>query len=266
MSAPASSRDDDDRRALHRRTVLVTGAASDIGEAIVAHCLDAGARVALVDRDEHTLDALARRLRSGDADHAVLPLPCDVSDPPAIAAAVRAAAQHYGALHVLVNAAAADTPPDTIGETSLDDWRATLDVNLTGAWLASKAAIPHMARAGGGVIVNIASQLGRVAVRGRGAYSVSKAGMIALTRAIAVDHAEQGIRSVSLSPGAVTTRRLTRRYGSAAQATQALAHRYPLGRLGSPDEVARIVVFLASDAASFVTGCDWLADGGYSAV
>jgi NAD(P)-dependent dehydrogenase (short-subunit alcohol dehydrogenase family) len=123
-----------------------------------------------------------------------------------------------------------------------------------------------MVPAGHGVILNMSSQLGHVGAAGRGAYGVSKAGLMALTRAIAVDYASQGIRAVSLSPGAVLTGRVVRRYGSADQAVQTLAPRYPIGRLGTVDEVADAALFLLGDGAAFMTGSDLLLDGGYTAV
>jgi NAD(P)-dependent dehydrogenase (short-subunit alcohol dehydrogenase family) len=248
---------------LDGRLVLVTGAAGDIGMAIVRHSLQAGAKVALLDSDAAALQAVTPDSIRGPG---VMRIECDVSDPAQVQSAVQSVVAQWQAVHALVNNAAAITPSAPIGEADMAHWQRTLDVNLTGPWLLAKACIPHMARAGGGVVLNIASQVGQVAVRGRGAYGVSKAALIALTRAIAVDYAEQGIRAVSLSPGAVMTQRLTSRYGSPDQVTQTLAPHYPLGRLGTPDEIARIAVFLMSDAASFVTGCDWLADGGYTAV
>jgi NAD(P)-dependent dehydrogenase (short-subunit alcohol dehydrogenase family) len=179
---------------------------------------------------------------------------------------VERTAAHWGAIHVLVNNAATVTPGNKIADLTLEQWRQALDVNLTGAWLMSRCAIPHMARAGSGVVLNIASQLGSVAAPGRGAYGASKAGLIALARAIAVDHAADGIRALSLSPGAVLTSRLVARYGSAQAAGAALAAKYPAGRLGTAEEIAQTAVFLISDAASFITGTDIRADGGYTAL
>jgi len=115
-------------------------------------------------------------------------------------------------------------------------------------------------------VLNIASQLGSVAAPGRGAYGTSKAGLIALARAIAVDHADEGIRSLSLSPGAVLTSRVLRRYGDAETARLELASRYPVGRLGEVEEIAQMALFLMSKSASFMTGVDVRVDGGYTAI
>lgn len=248
---------------LRGRSALVTGASGDIGLAIARRFLAAGARVALLDLDRAALRAAAARLR---AKRRVLPIVCDVADPAATRAAVRRVTKAWGGPHVLVNNAATVSASVAVGAAALEDWRRTLDVNLTGAWLLAKWCIPPMAAAGGGVIINIASQLGQVGARGRGAYGVSKAGLIALARAIAVDHAAEGIRAVSLSPGAVMTSRLTRRYGSEKAVADALAKHYLRGRIGTPEEIAAAALFLASDEAAFVNGSDFLVDGGYTAV
>jgi NAD(P)-dependent dehydrogenase (short-subunit alcohol dehydrogenase family) len=248
---------------LRGRTAIVTGASGDIGFAIARRFLAAGARVALIDLDRAALHAVAARLR---AKNRALPIVCNVADPAATRAAVRRVAKAWGGPHVLVNNAATVTASEPVGALGLEEWRRTLDVNLTGAWLLAKWCIPPMAAAGGGVVLNIASQLGQVGARGRGAYGVSKAGLIALSRAIAVDHAADGIRSVSLSPGAVMTSRLTKRYGSERAVSDALAKFYLSGRIGTPEEIAAAALFLVSDEAAFVNGADFLVDGGYTAV
>ena len=245
------------------RIAIVTGGAGDIGLAIASRFLQAGARVALLDRPGVRLDAAAARFGSC-AD--VLAVACDIADPAQSHAAVAKVSERWQRLDILVNNAATDTPSAPIGAVSIDDWRRTLDVNVTGAWLLCRSCLPLMIAAGGGVVLNIASQLGQVAAAGRGAYGISKAALIALTRAIAVDHASQGIRAVSLSPGAIMTGRLIDRYGDEAAVSRQLSPRYPLGRIGTAEEVAAAAVFLASDDASFVTGTDLLVDGGYTAV
>jgi len=137
-------------------------------------------------------------------------------------------------------------------------------VNVTGAFLMSRAVLPTMIAAGGGSIIHIASQLGRVAAPARAAYCTSKGAIIQLAKAMAVDHAGQNIRVNSLSPGAVETRRLILRYGDMTTARRMAAPKHLLNRLGEPDEIAQAALFLASDAASFMTGADMLVDGGYT--
>ena len=238
---------------LQDRVAIITGAAGDIGMAMAERFAAAGARVALVDRIVSTLkDSFA--------------VECDVSDEEQVRAAVAQIATQHGAIHILVNNAAADTPKSRVADLALEDWQKHFAVNVTGAFLMAKHAIPHLRAAGGGVVLNIASQLGRVTSPGSAAYSASKAALISLTRSIALDHAADHIRAVSLSPGAVMTSRLTRRYGSEDAVNRDLAGRHPIGRLGTPQEVADAALFLASNEASFFTGVDVLMDGGYTAV
>lgn len=251
---------------LNGRIAIVTGAAGDIGAAIVQRFVAAGCKVAALDRDLDALHARYPETGGADAHAGVLSMACDVADARATEAAVAEVIARWGALHIVVNNAATVTPTATIADLSLDDWDTTLAVNLTGAWLMAKWAIPHMTQAGGGVVLNIASQLGHVTSRGRGAYGVSKAGLLALTRSIAVDHAMDGIRAVSLSPGAVMTRRVATRYGGTQEANDALAGRYPVQRLGTVDDVADAALFMVGDGAAFITGTDLLVDGGYTAV
>lgn len=129
----------------------------------------------------------------------------------------------------------------------------------------SRAAIPFLASSGGGSIINIASQLGSVAVPENPAYCASKGGLIQLTRAMALDHADVGIRTNALSPGAVLTERLVSAYGSEEAVRDALTGKYPLGRIAMPDDLVGAAVFLASDDSRFMTGADLVVDGGYSA-
>ena len=138
-------------------------------------------------------------------------------------------------------------------------------MNLTGAYLMSRACIPHFRALGRGVILNVASQLGHVTTPGRAAYSASKAGLLSLTRTLALDHATENIRAVSLSPGAVMTSRIIDQAGSEEAAEAAFAPLHPVGRVGRVEEMASVALFLVSDAAGFVTGADLLADGGYTA-
>jgi NAD(P)-dependent dehydrogenase (short-subunit alcohol dehydrogenase family) len=166
---------------------------------------------------------------------------------------------------MLVNNAAVVTPRGPIGDLDLPMWQRTLDVNVTGSWLMARAAIPAMAAVGGGVILNIASQLGHVASRHNGVYGMTKAALIAMARAIAVDHADSGIRALSLSPGAIMTSRLTNRYGSEEAVNEALARHYLAGEIGHVGEVAEAAVFILN-GGRFLNGTDMLIDGGYTAV
>jgi NAD(P)-dependent dehydrogenase (short-subunit alcohol dehydrogenase family) len=158
------------------------------------------------------------------------------------------------------------TPVGLCPKTSLADWERVVAVNLTGAFLLCRAALPPMIASGGGSVILIASQLGRVGSPGRAAYCATKGALIQLAKVMAIDHAAQNIRVNAISPGAVETERLIRRYGSFEAARAALASKHLPGRLGQPSEIAAAAVFLASDEASFVTGADLLVDGGYTAI
>ena len=232
---------------LEGKVALVTGAAGDIGRTIVRRFTEEGAKVLGVDIS-----------LSGDGH-------CDVGDAASAADAVKRAEKKFGALHILVNNAATVTPYEPVDKLSEKAWRQTLDVNLTGAFLMSKFAVPAMLRAGSGSIIHMASQMGHVGAPGRAAYGVSKAALIQLARIMALDHGAQGIRVNSLSPGAVMTSRVIERYGSEQAVREKLESKYPIGRIGNVEDVAQAAVFLASDEASFVTGSDFLVDGGYTA-
>lgn len=242
---------------LDGRVCLVTAAAAGIGLAIVRRFAAEGARVVAADLDPYP-DALAR-------DAPIVPVQGDMTDADAVRAAVRTALDRFGALHVLVNGVADATP--AVPVTELDDalWDRALRTNVTSAFLACKAALPHMIAAGGGVIINIASQLGIAAQPGRSVYCSSKAALIQLTKVLALDHAREGIRVNALSPGAVITPRLLARYGTPEATEAALAPRHPIGRLGRPEEIAAAALFLAGDDSSFMTGANLVVDGGYTA-
>jgi NAD(P)-dependent dehydrogenase (short-subunit alcohol dehydrogenase family) len=191
---------------------------------------------------------------------------CDVADTAAVKDSVDAAAQAFGRLDVLVNTAANDDPSGNTVELDEAEWNRALAVNLSGVFLVCKHGIPHLARAGGGSIVIVASQLGQVAVPRRPAYVTSKAALIQLARSIALDHAKDRIRANTVSPGAIETDRLTFRFGTMEAARAALVPLHPIGRLGRPDEIANGALFLASDESSFMTGADLVIDGGYTCV
>lgn len=189
---------------------------------------------------------------------------CDVSSEADTLAAAEAAQSVFGAIHVLINAAATDDPNGSVLDISPADWTRVFAVNVMGAYLMSRAVLPAMIAAGGGSIIHIASQLGRVGAPARAAYCASKCAIIQLAKAMAVDHAAQNIRVNALSPGAIETRRLMLRFADIETARRLSGPKYLLNRLGQPEEIAQAALFLASDAASFVTGADMLVDGGYT--
>ena len=249
---------------LDERPALVVGAGSGIGRAIAMAFAAVGARVGCVDIAGDGAAETAELIASKGGEAAAFA--CDVTNEAAVADTVTRFVATYGAPRILVNGAAAHDRTGTILDLELTEWQAVLAVNLTGPYLMSKAVLPHMIGAGGGSIIHIASQMGRVGAPARPAYCATKGALIQLAKTMAVDHADQNVRVNTLSPGAVETGRMVFRFGSMEEARRVSGPLHLLKRLGQPDEVAAAAIFLASDAASFMTGSDLLVDGGYTAV
>jgi NAD(P)-dependent dehydrogenase (short-subunit alcohol dehydrogenase family) len=243
-----------DQYSLKGKAAIVAGAGGGIGRAIAVAFANAGAKVACVDLDVSKV-----------ADKEFLPIACDVSSETQTAQAVERAAKAFGALHVLVNGAAMTDPTATVLDLDLAAWNKVFSVNVGGAFLMSRWVIPHMAKAGGGSIIHIASQLGTVGTAGRVAYCSTKGALITMAKAMAADHAAQKIRVNTLSPGGVETERMLR-FGSMEKAREVLGARHLMQRLAQPEEIAQAALFLASDASSFMTGSNLLVDGGYNAI
>lgn len=247
---------------LHGRVAVVTGAGGGIGSAIARGFAEAGARVACLDRAAPQELAAAITAEGGEARA----FACDVTDQGQTLATIASVVAEWDTVHALINGASNDDPTGSVLELEPTDWSLTFAVQVTGAYLMSRAVLPHMIAAGRGSIVHIASQMGRVGAKGRPAYCASKGALIQLAKAMALDHAEQGIRVNSLSPGAIETRRMLIRHGDMATAAALNAPKHALGRLGRPAEIAAAALFLVSDASSFMTGADLLVDGGYTAM
>ncbi len=243
------------------RTALITGAAMGIGYAVARRFLAAGYSVAMFDIDN---SALARSCEELAPLGSVLPLHGDVAREADAQGAVERTLAWRGRLDVLVNNAGIDLY-GIAPEFSLSDWERQIGVNLTGAFLLSKHAIPAL-RATRGAIVNISSIHALVSYPGCAAYDAAKAGLLALTRALAVDHGPEGIRVNAICPGWVDTP-MTRKWLDATDpATLAQVERqHPLGRIGRPEDIAEAVYFLASEEASFITGAFLVVDGGLTA-
>ncbi|HEY1287697.1 MAG TPA: SDR family oxidoreductase [Burkholderiales bacterium] len=245
---------------LKSKAAIVTGAGGGIGRAISIAFAQAGAKVACVDINLKNAEETA-----GLAGEGTVAVACDVSSESETKAAVDRAAKAFGRLDVLLNGAAMTDPSATVLELDLAAWNKVFATNVGGAFLMSRWAIPHMAAAGGGSIIHIASQLGTVGTPGRVAYCSTKGALITMAKAMAADHAAQKIRVNTLSPGAVETERMLR-FGSMDKARAALGPKHLMQRLGQPHEIAQAALFLASDASSFMTGSNLLVDGGYNAV
>lgn len=249
--------------ALAGKSAVITGAGNGIGRSIATAFASAGAAVLCLDINAGAAGETARIISSAGGQ--ARPRHCDVSLESDTLAAAEAAESAFGAIHVLVNAAATDDPNGSVLDISPADWTRVFAVNVMGAYLMSRAVLPAMISGGGGSIIHIASQLGRVGAPARAAYCASKGAIIQLAKAMAVDHAAQNIRVNALSPGAIETQRLVLRFGDMETARRQAGPKHLLNRLGQPEEIAQAALFLASDASSFMTGADMLVDGGYTA-
>jgi NAD(P)-dependent dehydrogenase (short-subunit alcohol dehydrogenase family) len=249
---------------LEKKVAIVVGAANGIGRATALAFAAAGAAVSCADVEEAGAKTTAAEIDRGGAQ--ALPIHLDVTDGRSCRAAVAATVERFGGLDVLLYGAADSDRTATVLEMSEAAWDGVIRVNLTGAFLMVKAAIPALIARGGGSVILIASQLGRVASPGRAAYCATKGGLIQLAKVLAADHAAQGIRANTISPGAIETRRMLNRWKDMEEARAMMGPKHLLGRLGRPDEIARAALYLASDASAFMTGSDLLIDGGYTAV
>jgi NAD(P)-dependent dehydrogenase (short-subunit alcohol dehydrogenase family) len=242
---------------------LITGGGGEIGSAIARRFAQEGAKVAIADLDPVKSQRAAHAIIAGGGQaHA---LGVDVADERSAKAAVAETIDAFRKLTTLVNVAAAVTPDGTVETLTLAQWNHAIGVNLTGAFLMCKYAVPQLRRAGGGSIINIASQLGHLGVLLRSPYCTTKAALLHFTRILAIDHAVDKIRANTISPGFILTERSSARSGGKEQARARNGPRHLLNRPGEPEEIAAGAVYLASDEASFVTASDLLIDGGYIA-
>jgi NAD(P)-dependent dehydrogenase (short-subunit alcohol dehydrogenase family) len=244
------------------RTVLITGAASGIGRATALAFAREGARLVLGDvapAGEET--AAAARALGADADF----LPTDVTRPADVDALVGRAIRRHGRLDCAVNNAGIEGALAPTAGYPPEDFERVIQVNLIGVWRCMRAEVPPMLGAGGGAIVNTASVAGLVGAGGLSAYVASKHAVVGMTRVAAIEYAKEGIRVNAVCPGVIDTPMVDRLSLAMPNLREALLAMKPMGRLGLPEEVAAAVVWLCSDAASFVTGHALAVDGGYVA-
>lgn len=247
------------------KTAVVTGGAQGIGAAIVAKLLSEGARVGFLDIDEERAGQVLKE--AGTAPEQLAFRRCDITDRVDVDAAVASLADTQGPADVLVNNAGISAYFDAV-EMDEQDWERVFAVDLKGVWLVTRAALPAMRSARRGSIVNIASIHARMTTRGMFPYAAAKSGVLGLTRSLALDEGQHGIRVNAVSPGYVRTQ-LVQEYleqqDDPAAFEQGILDVHPVGRIGTPAEIANVVAFVASDEANFMTGADIAVDGGLGA-
>lgn len=246
------------------RTALVTGGASGMGAAIARIFAEAGANVVIVDLNQAAAEAAAQSLGAN-----AIAISGDVSDPALCERAVAGAVSRFGGLHAVVNAAGIIARKTGL-DTTDDEWLRAMGVNAGGVFFMSRAAARHMRTNGGGAVVNFGSIWGELGGKGALAYCASKGAVHQITRTFALELAREGVRFNCVCPGEVDTPML-RAAGRAVPLTDAQAAEIgervvPMGRLAQPEEIARVAVFLCSDAASYVTGAMYYVDGAYSTI
>lgn len=251
-------------RGLEGRVALVTGGGSGIGRSAALQFAQAGARVVVVDAvvagGEETVVMIK------DTRGEAVFVKADVTAVAEVQDSVDAAVKTYGRLDCAFNNAGGGGDMAGITECTKENWDYVIDVHLTGVWLCMKYEIPEMLRHGGGAIVNTSSMFGLVGESGMmPAYTAAKHGVVGLTKAAALEYAKKNIRVNAVCPGTILTPGTARLTAENPQSTEHIVTLHPIGRLGQPDEVAGAVVWLCSDAASFVTGLAMAVDGGYTA-
>jgi len=248
---------------LKNKIAIVTGAGSGIGRACALALAREGAHVALVGRRKERIEVVAR-----EAGGSALAIAADVSKQHDIEHVVEETLKAFAGINVLVNNAGV-LHAGTAEQITAAQWDETFNINVRGLWLLSRAVLQHMRKSGGGSIINVASVLGINGVRNRAAYAASKGAVVLLTKCMAVDHGHENIRVNAICPSFVETDLTAAVLSKAADPDAVRRERvgvHPLGRLGQPEDMAGLAVYLASDESSWVTGATFPVDGGYLAV
>src|SRR5579872_5484042 len=248
---------------LKGKVAIVTGAGSGIGRACALALAREGAKVALVGRRKPPLEKVADEIGG-----ATLVLPADVSRKDDVGGIVGKTVAHFGRLNVLLNNAGV-LHIGTAEQITEEQWDETFNVNVRAVWLLSRAALPAMRKAGGGSIINMASVLGINGARNRAAYGPSKGAVVLLTKCMAIDYGQEQIRVNAICPSFIETELTAAVISKAPDPNSVRTERvavHPLGRLGQPEDIAGLAVYLASDESSWVTGSLFPVDGGYLAV
>ncbi|MBI4400384.1 MAG: SDR family oxidoreductase [Nitrospirae bacterium] len=247
---------------LNGKVALITGGGTGIGEAIARLFAQEGAAVVITGRRKEILERVVGEIERGRGR--ALAVAGTVTDEAHVQSVVAQTLRTFGKLSILINNAAIGAFGKALHETDDATWDEQLAVNLTGVFRMTRAAVPEMLKAGGGTIVNVSSVAGLIGFPLSAAYSTTKGGLNAFTRCVAMDYAKQGIRCNAVCPGLVETPMAAGLLNDSTRAAPVLAT-YPLGRAGTPDEVARLVLYLASDESAWVTGSIFPIDGGLTA-
>lgn len=251
-------------RALEGRVAIVTGGATGIGLAVSRQLAADGAAIVIGSRGRERGEAETAALVASGAR--AMFVPTDVTRSAEVDALVAATVDAFGSLDILVNNSGIEEPEDGSGPSE-EGWDRLFAVNVKGTWLGCRAALPHLLRSKG-AIVNVASMAGLVGVAGGTGYAASKAAVVSLTRSLALAHAELGVRVNSVCPGPIMTDMTLAEWDAVGGPEEGLKRALavlPVRRIGEPEEVARLVAFLASDAAAFITGANVAIDGGKTA-
>jgi NAD(P)-dependent dehydrogenase (short-subunit alcohol dehydrogenase family) len=246
---------------LQGRIALITGASKGLGKAMSIALADAGAHVALVSRDMDKLESVSAEIRGRGGNSEVFR--ADVADESSVAGLEREVASRLGKVQILINNAGVNVRK-SITDFTLDEWNYVLGTNLTAVFLMCRSFVPHMKGAGYGRIVNMSSTMGHVSIAGRAAYSSSKAGLLGLTKAVALELASEGVTVNCISPGPFGTEMNTVLMQN-PEVNQQFLQKIPVGRWGNVEDIGKLAAYLCSDDAAFITGTDILIDGGWCA-